>query len=65
MLLELNEQERQLLQEVLSTALGTLREEIYKTESAPYEAMLKQREVTLLQLQARVAAAGPVASSAT
>jgi osmotically-inducible protein OsmY len=45
--LELSPAERELLLAVLETALGTLREEIYKTETSDFELALKQREAIL------------------
>jgi hypothetical protein len=57
MLLELNRDEKELLAAVLSTALGGLREEIYKTETADYKIMLKQRESLMKAVQARLTGA--------
>jgi hypothetical protein len=57
MLLELNQNERELLAEVLSTAFAGLREEIYKTETAEYKTMLKQRESLMKGLLDRLSAA--------
>jgi hypothetical protein len=57
MLLQINQPEHELLQEVLAGALGNLREEIYKTEAAEYQWMLKQRECLLIGLVARLSAA--------
>jgi len=42
--LELSPTEAEVLEEVLTRALGDLREEIYKTEAADYKAGLKARE---------------------
>lgn len=57
MLLQINQPEHDLLQEVLAAALGNLREEIYKTEAAEYQRMLKQRESILTGLVARLTTA--------
>jgi hypothetical protein len=57
MLLHINQPEHELLQEVLALALGNLREEIYKTEVAEYQRMLKQRESLLTGLVARLSTA--------
>ena len=46
-----------LLVDVLGVALGNLREEIYKTEAAEYQRMLKQRETLLTGLVERLTAA--------
>jgi hypothetical protein len=59
LILDINEDERQLLEQLLHSAMGSLREEIYKTESAEYEALLKAREATLIRVQNKVEAAGP------
>lgn len=58
MLLKINQAEHELLLDVLSFALGNLREEIYKTEAAEYQRMLKQRESLLTGLVARLTATG-------
>ena len=50
MLIELNQQEHALLLDILGSALGTLREEIYKTENMDFEQGLKQRESVLIGL---------------
>jgi hypothetical protein len=57
MLLELNRSEEELLAAVLSAALGNLREEIYKTETADYKITLKQRESLMKAIQGRLTAA--------
>ena len=54
MQLFVNERELDVLVDVLRSAMGDLREEIYKTESAPYEAQLKSREVILTGLVDRL-----------
>jgi hypothetical protein len=58
MLLEIKPAEYDLLLDLLTGAMGSLREEIYKTEGAEYEAMLKQRESLLKGLLARLSEAG-------
>ena len=57
MLLQITEAEHDLLLDLLHSALGNLREEIYKTEAAAYQAQLKQREKVLTGLLARVTGA--------
>jgi len=47
MQLDLTPAEATVLAEVLDSALGELREEIYKSEVAEYKANLKQRETVL------------------
>jgi hypothetical protein len=61
MLLQINRPEHELLQAVLAAALANLREEIYKTEAAEYQWMLKQRESLLTGLVARLSAASGLA----
>ena len=56
MLLRIDEHEHELLLELLRTAMGTLREEIYKTETTDYRAMLRTREEVLTGLLERLAA---------
>jgi hypothetical protein len=51
--LELNQDEREQLAEVFSTASGALREEIYKSEITEYKTMLKEREALMKGLLAR------------
>ncbi len=55
--LELNEEERQALLEVLNHAIPNLREEVYKTENFDFREELKQRELVLRNLLARLMAA--------
>jgi hypothetical protein len=57
MLLQINQPEHELLLELLVVALGNLREEIYKTEAAEYQRMLKHREFLLTGLVARLTTA--------
>jgi hypothetical protein len=57
MLFQINQPEHELLLDILGVALGNLREEIYKTEAAEYQRMLKQRESLLTGLLARLTAA--------
>lgn len=59
MQLELNMQEREVLTNVLASALGELREEIYKAEVRGFKDSLKQRETVLVQLLDRVRAFEP------
>jgi hypothetical protein len=59
MQLELTPAEAQVLEEVLTRALGDLREEIYKSEVADYKAGLKQREVIIQSLLQRLTARTP------
>jgi hypothetical protein len=59
MQLELSAAEAQVLDEVLTRALGDLREEIYKSEVADYKAALKQREVIIQSLLQRLRARTP------
>jgi hypothetical protein len=54
MQLELSELEREVLEDVLERALGDLREGIYKSEVAEYKDALKDREVTIRGLLARL-----------
>jgi hypothetical protein len=56
MLLRIDEREHELLLELLHTAMGNLREEIYKTETTDYRAMLMEREKVLTGLLEGLAA---------
>ena len=47
MQLDLSAAEAAVIADVLDTALGELREEIYKSEVADYKASLKEREAVL------------------
>jgi hypothetical protein len=57
MLLELNRQEFDVVADVLRRAMADLREEIYKTETADFEAQLKHRETVLAEVLRRLTAA--------
>jgi hypothetical protein len=57
MQLQIDDRELDLLVDVLRSALGSLREEIYKTEAADFETQLKQRKVVLMRLLTRLEAA--------
>ena len=52
--LEIDTREHALLVDVLEHALGSLREEIYKTETSEVKQALKQRESVLTALLARL-----------
>jgi hypothetical protein len=54
MQLELSADHATVLEEVLTRALGELREEIYKAEVADYKAGLKEREVVIESLLDRI-----------
>jgi hypothetical protein len=56
MQVELSDQEREVLEDLLERALSDLREEIYKTDLADFKDTLKQREVTIRGLLARLGA---------
>ena len=58
MLLELNRNEYDVVSDVLARAMRELREEIYKTEAAEFEAQLKRREAILAGVLQRLEAAG-------
>jgi len=64
MQLALGSDEAEVLEEILTSALGDLREQVYKAEVAEYKTALKQREAIVLSLLERVRAlkAGPVSS---
>jgi hypothetical protein len=51
---ELSAEEAAVLADVLDSALGDLREEIYKAEVADYKAALKRREAIIKALLERV-----------
>jgi hypothetical protein len=57
MQIDLSADETTVVTEILESALGDLREEIYKTEVADYKTTLKQRESLLAGLLARLGAA--------
>jgi hypothetical protein len=54
MQLQLTAAELAVLQDILSTALGELKEEVYKTETAEYKDTLKAREATIQGLLSRL-----------
>jgi hypothetical protein len=56
MQLELSDPERAVLEDLLERALSDLREEIYKTDLADFKDALKEREVTIRGLLARLGA---------
>jgi hypothetical protein len=56
MQLELSDREREILEDLLERALSDLREEIYKTDLADFKDSLKEREVTIRGLLARLGA---------
>jgi len=49
--LELDEEERTILLQLLDTCISDLRVEISNTDNMSYKEMLKQRKETLLKLQ--------------
>ena len=57
MQLALGSDEAELLEEILMSALGDLREQIYKAEVAEYKAGLRQREAIVTNLLERIRAA--------
>ena len=63
MQIDLSADEGAVVTEILTSALGELREEIYKTEVAEYKTRLKHREAVLTSLLSRLAA-GSTTSSA-
>ena len=54
MQLDLSAAEAAVIADVLDTALGELREEIYKSEVADYKASLKEREAVLQSVLQRL-----------
>ena len=64
MQLALGSDEAEVLEEILTSALGDLREQVYKAEVAEYKTALKQREaiVTNLLERIRTLKAGPVST---
>ena len=54
MVLRLSPAEHRVLSELLSNALGNLREEVYKTENYDWRQDLKQRELLLKDLLGRL-----------
>ena len=57
MQLDLSPEAAAVLEEVLTQELGSMREQIYKSEVADYKAALKQREQVLQSVLAQVRAA--------
>ncbi len=64
MQLSLGSDEAEVLEEILTSALGDLREQVYKSEVAEYKAALRQREAIVTGLLERIRAlkAGQVSS---
>ncbi len=64
MQLALGSDEAEVLEEILTSALGDLREQVYKAEVAEYKTALKQREaiVTNLLERIRTLKTGPVST---
>jgi hypothetical protein len=58
--IDLTADETAVVTEILDSALGELREEIYKAEVAEYKNALKQRETILTGLLGRLGARTPV-----
>jgi hypothetical protein len=56
MQLALGSDEAEVLEEVLRSALGDLREQVYKAEVAEYKTALKQREAIVAGLLERIRA---------
>jgi hypothetical protein len=52
--LEINEQEREILLEVLKSAHTSLLDELHHTESYDYKQMLKQRDENLKNLKSKI-----------
>ena len=62
MQLEISAEEASVLVDVLESALGDIREQIYKAEVADYKVQLKRREAIISALLNRVRAANPATS---
>jgi len=62
MQLEISAEEASVLVDVLESALGDIREQIYKAEVADYKAQLKRREAVISALLNRLRAANPATS---
>ena len=60
----LSSDEAVVVAEILTSALGDLREQTYKAEVAEYKSALKQREAVVAQVldRIRVLSAGPASS---
>jgi hypothetical protein len=56
MQLDLSNEEANIIAEVLDTALGELREQVYKSEVADYKAALKSRESVISGVLQRLGA---------
>ncbi len=56
MQLPLGSDEAEVLEEILTSALGDLREQVYKAEVAEYKAALRQREAIVTGLLERIRA---------
>jgi hypothetical protein len=56
LILEINEQERELLLEILKSAHSSLLDELHHTESYDYKQMLKQKDEVLKNLKSRIEA---------
>ncbi|HEV8573643.1 MAG TPA: hypothetical protein VGR43_02945 [Dehalococcoidia bacterium] len=54
MQIDLSDDERALLRDVLEAANGDLREEIYKTEGTDFKRRLKERELVLQELMRKL-----------
>jgi hypothetical protein len=64
MQLPVSSEEAEVLEELLTSAHGDLREQVYKAEVAEYKAVLKQREALVAGLLDRIRAlkTGPVST---
>ena len=65
MTLELNEQERQALIELLEREIPSLRDEIHHTDDYEYREFLKTREQVVKKLLAAVKTEGPLSGQVT
>jgi hypothetical protein len=65
MTLELNEQERQALIELLEREISTLRDEIHHTDDYEYREFLKTREQVVKKLLAAAKTEGPLSGQVT
>jgi hypothetical protein len=65
MTLELNEQERQALIELLEREIPTLRDEIHHTDDYKYREFLKTREQVVKKLLAAVKTEAPLSGQVT
>jgi hypothetical protein len=59
MQVSISAEEAEVLEELLTSALGDLREQVYKAEVAEYKAVLKQRENVVAGLLDRIRALKP------